>query len=149
LEAFKQKYPAGHYLKLAEAEISKIKDQTTLQPLPEIACKKESLGQAIGPAIPPGGTVRCGWLDEPLRWLKTYSKPQLSQQGSPAKWTAMLMLKVDERGHVVDVAARGGSNLYGAESIFKTAGSQWQTNLPTYQGKPVKTYVPLDIDYSQ
>jgi hypothetical protein len=47
----------------------------------------------------------------------------------------MLMLKADEQSHVVDVTPRGGSNLYGMDQIFKAAGQQWVTNLPTFQGK--------------
>jgi AAA-like domain/PEGA domain len=148
LQAYLQKYPQGHFVKMANAAIAGLQEEASREKIPEIACKKEQL-QGIGPAIPPGGTVRCGWLDEPLRWLKAYPKPELSQAGSPARWMAMLMLKVDERGHVVDVTARGGSPLYGMENIFRTSGLQWETNLPTYQGKPVKTWIPLDIAYNR
>jgi tetratricopeptide (TPR) repeat protein len=117
------------------------------QLLPPISCKKEALSAGVGPKVQAGDTVSCAWLDEPLRWLASYPKPQPDAAGSVGPWTAMLMLKVDEKGHVVEVGPRGRANLHGMLDSLKTASGSWQTSAPTYQGRPVKAWVPLDLKF--
>jgi TonB family protein len=61
----------------------------------------------------------------------------------------MLTFVVDESGRVIDVKARGGASLNGMDNALKSAGSAWQTNPPTYEGRPVKATFSLDIKFDQ
>lgn len=116
--------------------------------LPEIACKKEPI-QGVGPKIQAGDMVPCKLLDEPLKWLTAYAVPQLSGTAAQTKWTAMLIVTVDENGRVSDIRPRGGSSLQGMDSAIKAAAQGWQTNPPLYQSKKVKSSFALDIEFGQ
>lgn len=113
--------------------------------LPEIACKREPAAPGLGPKIQQGDIVPCKLLDQPLKWLTPYARPDLP--GAQTKWTAMLTVTVDENGRVVDIKPRGGANLQGMDSTVRSAALQWQTNPPLYLGKRVKSSFALDIDF--
>lgn len=118
--------------------------------LPEIACKRELGAQGVGPKIQAGDMVPCKLLDQPLKWLKPYARPELSRAADQAKWTAMLTITVDEDGRVIDVKPRGGASLSGIElAALKISFILLQTNPPTYQGKRVKSSFALDIEFGQ
>jgi len=117
-------------------------------PLPEIACLKE-LAIGLPPKIQQGDMVPCRLLDQPLQWVKPYDRPELPGASAQAKWTAMLMVTVDEGGKVTDIKPRGGASLKGMDNAFKAASQLWQTNPPTYQGLRVKSSFALDIDFGQ
>jgi len=116
--------------------------------LPAIACKKDLIGGGVGPKIKAGDLVPCKFLDQSLRWLKEYPMPQL--RGGPlTKWTAMLMVTVNEDGRVIDIRPRGGALPQGMDNAFKAEAQRWQTNPPTYQGMSVKSSFALDIEFGQ
>ena len=116
--------------------------------LPEIACKRELIKVGVGPKINAGDPVPCKLLDQSLRWLKNYPLPRL-RGGLVTKWTAMLMVTVNEDGNVVDIKSRGGSISQGMDTLIRTEAKSWQTNPPTYQGKGVKSSFALDIEFGQ
>jgi hypothetical protein len=116
--------------------------------LPAIACKKDFIGIGLGPKIKAGDLVPCKLLDQSLRWLKEYPLPQL--RGGPlTKWTAMLMVTVNEDGRVIDIKPRGRVSPQGMDSTIKAEAQRWQTNPPTYQGMNVKSSFALDIEFGQ
>jgi len=123
-------------------------DPSVRSSLPEITCTKELIVGGVGPKIKEGDFVPCKLLDQSLRWLKEYPLPQL--RGGPiTKWTARVMVTVDEDGRVIDVKPRGSPSPQGMDSAIKAEAQSWQTNPPTYQGKPVKSSFALDINLGQ
>jgi TonB family protein len=148
LRAYLKTYPDGRYKKAAQDEIDQVEKASQQQPLPDIPCKKaQSAG--IRPPIQPGAVVPCPWLDQPLQWKGRYLRPDRKGLDSGAPWTAMLTFVVDESGRVIDVKARGVASLNGMDNALKSAGSAWQTNPPTYEGRPVKATFSLDIKFDQ
>jgi TonB family protein len=150
LRDYLKTYPDGHFRKAAQDELDLLEKASQQSPLPEIACKKD-LSSGIKPPIQAGSVVPCRWLDQPLHWQGRYVRPELkganSVDGKPP--TVMLSFTVDENGRVIDVKPRGNSSLFGMDSALKAAASQWQTNPPAYEGRPVKATFPLDIKIDQ